>query len=102
MLTFRLIDIAISALGLAALLGLGLAAGFSRQEFYAYAVPLACIPILAPLAGAINNDDLAFLGGAIATLGVWQLVAPPLPTLTRGIRASVSDGSTSPAGAHVL
>ena len=75
LLAFRRIDIAISALGFAALLGLGLAAGFSRYEFYAYAVPLACIPILAPLAGAINNDDLAFLGGAIATLGVWQLAA---------------------------
>ena len=75
LLTLRLIDIVISALGFAALLGLGLAAGFSRHEFYAYAVPLACIPILAPLAGAINNDDLAFLGGSIAVLGVWQLVA---------------------------
>ena len=75
LLTFRLIDVAISALGVAALLGLGLAAGFTRQEFYAYAIPIACIPILAPLAGAINNDDLAFLGGAIATLGIWQLVA---------------------------
>ena len=75
MLTFRLIDVAISALGVAALLGLGLAAGFTRQEFYAYAIPIACIPILAPLAGAINNDDLAFFGGAIAMLGIWQLVA---------------------------
>ena len=62
-------------MGVAALLGLGLAAGFTRQEFYAYAVPIACIPILAPLAGAINNDDLAFFGGAIAMLGIWQLVA---------------------------
>jgi hypothetical protein len=75
LLTLRLIDIAISALGLGALLGLGLAAGFPRYEFYAYAVPLACIPVLAPLAGAVNNDDLAFLGGAMAIVGVWQLVA---------------------------
>jgi hypothetical protein len=75
LITLRLIDIAISTLGFAALLGLGLAAGFSRYEFYAYAVPLACIPILAPLAGAINNDDLAFLGGSIAVLGAWQLAA---------------------------
>lgn len=75
LLILRLIDIAIVALGFAALLGLGLAAGFARHEFYAYAVPLACIPVLVPLAGAVNNDDLAFLGGAMATLGVWQLVA---------------------------
>jgi hypothetical protein len=75
LLAHRLIDIALTASGLAALLGLGLAAGFSRHEFYAYAVPLASIPILAPLAGAVNNDNLAFLGGALATLGVWQLAA---------------------------
>jgi hypothetical protein len=75
LLTFRLFDIAIAAVGFAALLGLGLAAHFPRQEFYAYAVPLACIPVLVPLAGAVNNDNLAFLGGAVATLGVWQLAA---------------------------
>jgi hypothetical protein len=75
LLADRLLDVAIVAVGLAALLGLGLAARFSRYEFYAYAVPLACIPVLAPLAGAVNNDNLAFLGGAVATLGVWQLAA---------------------------
>ena len=71
----RLIDIAIAAIGLGALLGLGLGAGFTRNEFYAYAVPLACIPVLAPLAGSVNNDNLAFFGGALATLGIWQLAA---------------------------
>ena len=54
---------------------LGLAARFPRHEFYAYAVPLACIPVLVPIAGAVNNDNLAFLGGAVAMLGAWQLVA---------------------------
>jgi hypothetical protein len=71
----RLIDIAIAALGFAALLGLGLAARLTRQEFYAYAVPLACIPALVPIAGAVNNDNLAFLGGAVAMLGAWQRIA---------------------------
>ena len=71
----RLIDVGLAAIGLAALLGLGLAAHFSRQEFYAYAVPIACVPMLVPIAGAVNNDDLAFLGGALATLGIWQMVA---------------------------
>jgi hypothetical protein len=75
LLAHRLIDVAIASLGFAALLGLGLAARFPRHEFYAFAVPLACIPVLVPIAGAINNDNLAFLGGAVATLGVWQLVA---------------------------
>jgi hypothetical protein len=71
----RLIDIAMAAMGFAALLGLGLAARFPRHEFYAFAVPLACIPVLVPIAGSVNNDNLAFLGGAVATLGAWQLVS---------------------------
>ena len=71
----RLIDIALAAIGLAALLALGLAARWPRYELYAYAIPLACIPVLVPLAGAVNNDDLAFLGGALTTLGLWQRVA---------------------------
>jgi len=75
LLSHRLIDVAIAAIGFAALLGLGIAARLPRQEFYAYAVPLACIPVLVPLAGAVSNDDLVFLGGALAMLGVWQLVA---------------------------
>jgi len=75
LLAHRLIDVAIAAVGFAALLGLGIAARFPRHEFYAFAVPLACIPVLVPIAGAINNDNLAFLGGAVATLGAWQLVA---------------------------
>jgi hypothetical protein len=75
LLAHRLIDVAIAAAGLAALLGLGLVAGFSREEFYAYAVPLACIPVLVPLAGAVNNDNLAFFGGALVLLGAWQFIA---------------------------
>jgi hypothetical protein len=75
LLAHRMIDIAIASLGFAALLGLGLVARFPRHEFYAFAVPLACIPVLVPIAGAINNDNLAFLGGAVAMLGAWQLVA---------------------------
>jgi hypothetical protein len=72
---YRAFDIAIATLGFAALLALGLAAKFPRHEFYAYAVPLACIPVLIPVAGAVNNDNLAFTGGAVAMLGAWQFVA---------------------------
>jgi hypothetical protein len=75
LLAHRLIDIAIAACGFAALLGLALAARLSRHEFYAYAVPLACIPVLVPLAGSVNNDNLAFLGGSLMLLGVWQTLA---------------------------
>jgi hypothetical protein len=74
-LVYRLFDVALTTVGLAALLGLGLAARLGRREFYAFAIPLACIPILAPLADTVSNDNLAFLGGAVATLGAWQLAA---------------------------
>ena len=74
-LAYRLFDVWLTTVGLAALLGLGLVARFPRREFYAFAIPLVCIPILVPLAGTVNNDSLAFVGGTIATLGAWQLVA---------------------------
>jgi len=75
LLAYRLFDVALATAGLAVLLALGLNAGFSRIEFYAYVVPLACIPVLVQIAAAVSNDDPAFLGGALATLGVWRLVA---------------------------
>ncbi len=74
-LAYRLFDVWLTTVGLAALLGLGLVARLARREFYAFAIPLVCIPILAPLAGTVSNDSLAFLGGAVATLGAWQLAA---------------------------
>lgn len=75
LLAHRLLDVALAVLGFVALLGLGLSARLPRPEFYAYAVPVACIPVLAPLAGAVNNDNLAFLGGAVATFGALQALA---------------------------
>ena len=75
LLAYRLLDVALVTIGFAALLALGLKAQFSWSEFYAYAMPLAWIPIMVQLAAAVNNDNLAFFGGALATLGVWQLVA---------------------------
>lgn len=74
-LVHRLINIAFAALALAALLMIGIYARLPSLVFYAYAVPLACIPVLIPLAGAVNNDNAAFAGGAFTMLGAWQLMA---------------------------
>jgi hypothetical protein len=71
----RFINIIVAAIGLGAAMAIGLVAGLGRLRLYAYAVPIACIPVLAPLAGAVNNDNAAFLGGAIVTLAAWQLLA---------------------------
>ena len=74
-LAHRLINILLVAIGLAAVLAIGFAAGLPREQFYAYALPIVFIPVLAPLAGAVNNDNLAFVGGAITMLAAWQLAA---------------------------
>ena len=81
-LVHRLFNLVLAAIGLAALMAVGLVARLPRLAFYAYIVPLAGIPVLAPLAGAINNDNAAFAGGGIATLAALQL-------LVTGSRASL-------------
>src|ERR1700682_2213912 len=71
----RLINVLLVAIGLAALMAVGLVAKLPRRALYAYMVPIAGIPVLAPLAGAINNDNAAFAGGGIATLAALQLLS---------------------------
>jgi hypothetical protein len=71
----RLFNVLIVAGGLAALMMIGLAARLPPLAFYAYVVPLVCIPVLLPMAGALNPDNAAFAGGALALLGAWQLIA---------------------------
>lgn len=72
---YRLFNVALAAIGLTALMTIGLMARLSRFALYAYVIPLACIPVLAPIAGSINNDNAAFAGGGIATLAALQLIA---------------------------
>jgi hypothetical protein len=71
----RLFNVALAAIGFAAFMAIGLFARLPRLKLYAYIVPLACIPLLVPLGGAINNDNLAFCGGGIAALAAWRLIA---------------------------
>lgn len=75
LLAHRFLNILFATAGLAALLAIGLTARLDKMQLYAYAVPLVCIPVLAPLAGAVNPDNAAFAGGALATLAAWQLIA---------------------------
>jgi hypothetical protein len=49
----RLINVLLGAIGLGALMAVGLVAKLPRLTLYAYIVPIAAIPVLAPLAGAI-------------------------------------------------
>jgi hypothetical protein len=66
--THRLINIAIVVLGLAFAMSAAFRLRLETLEIYAVVVSLVAIPFLAPLAGAVNNDNLAFTGGALATL----------------------------------
>src|ERR1700687_3394445 len=75
MLFHRLFNVALDAIGLAALIAIGLFAGLPRSTFYAYIVPIACVPALTILAGSVSNDNAAFAGGAIDTLGAYRLLA---------------------------
>ncbi len=70
-IVYRLINVVLAALAVGLLMALGLAA---RLELYAYCLPLLCIPVLVPLAGAVNNDNAAFLGGAMLLFGVFRFV----------------------------
>jgi len=67
--------VAIGALGLLALLSLAASMKLEGLEFYAFAVSCAAAPVLAPLAGSVNNDNLCFAGGALTMLGAYLYVA---------------------------
>lgn len=73
----RLLNVAIGALGLLALLSLAVRMQLEGLEFYAFAVSCAAVPVLAPLAGSVNNDNLCFAGGALTMLGAYMYVASP-------------------------
>jgi hypothetical protein len=75
LIVHRLFNVAFATIGLAALMAIGLVAQLSRFTLYAYVVPLACIPVLAPLGASVSNDNAAFAGGGIAMLAIWQLLA---------------------------
>lgn len=75
LVTHRLINTIIAVLGLAAALSIGVLAGFGRYEFYAYSILLCAIPVLVPLAGAVNNDNAAIAGGMLTTAGLYRLMA---------------------------
>ena len=73
LLAHRLLNVLFAVIGLAALFAIGPAAGLRPPELYALWVPLIAIPVLPQLAGAINNDNAAFAGGAVAAFAAFRL-----------------------------
>lgn len=70
----RLFNVALVALGFAALLLLVRTADLSRLETLALIAPLVMAPVLPAIAGAVNNDNAAFAAGALALCGVHGLI----------------------------
>jgi hypothetical protein len=71
----RLLNVGLVAMGLVALLVLARRMKLEQTEFYAFAIMIAVNPVLASLAGSINNDNLSLFGGALALLGLHAYVA---------------------------
>jgi hypothetical protein len=71
----RLLNVTMVVFGLMALLILARRMQLARPELYAFAVMIAATPVLAPLAGAANNDNLGFVGGAFSILGLYAYTA---------------------------
>jgi hypothetical protein len=75
LIAVRLLNVTLAVFGLIALLLLARQMRLGRLEFYAFAAMIAATPVLAPLAGSANNDNLGFAGGAISTLGLYAYAA---------------------------
>ena len=71
----RLLNVTMVVFGLMALLILGRRMQLGRPEFYVFAAMTVATPVLAPLAGAANNDNLGFVGGALSILGLYAYAA---------------------------
>jgi hypothetical protein len=75
LIPIRLLNAIMAVFGLMALLILGRQLQLGPPEFYAFAAMIAATPVLAPLAGAVNNDNLGFVGGALGILGLYAYSA---------------------------
>jgi hypothetical protein len=71
----RLLNVTIALFGLIALLVLARQMQLGRPQFYAFAAMIVATPVLAPLAGSTNNDNLGFAGGAVGILGLYAYAA---------------------------
>jgi hypothetical protein len=73
----RLLNVTIALFGLIALLVLARQMQLGRPQLYAFAAMIVATPVLAPLAGSANNDNLGFAGGAVSLLGLYAYAASP-------------------------
>jgi hypothetical protein len=75
MIPVRVLNIGLAAIGLAALLLLARRMQLGQSEFYAFVAMVAATPVLAAVAGSVNNDNFSFFGGAVGLLGLYVYAA---------------------------
>lgn len=92
-LGLRLLDLSLSGAGAAVLLSLGPALPWPRPARLLYATLVVGTPMLPVLGGLVTNDDLAFLGGALAFRGAADLLLRSGGSRGAGWRAWVMTGS---------
>jgi 4-amino-4-deoxy-L-arabinose transferase-like glycosyltransferase len=69
----RLANLALSSLAVACALGVGMVRRLEPRIFLLYALMVIVTPVLWSIGGAINNDNLAILGGSASILGAQLL-----------------------------
>jgi hypothetical protein len=70
----RLANAALSAAALALVLQIGLRADWTPSARVVFGVTLATVPTLPILGGLVNNDNLAWFGGALCCLGAFGVL----------------------------
>jgi len=75
LIVHRLLNVVLVSMGLFALLLLARRMKLEQTEFYAFAIMIVATPVMASLAGSVNNDNLGLFGGALALLGLHAYVA---------------------------
>jgi hypothetical protein len=73
----RVLNACLSSLAVACALGVGVLRRFEPRMLLAYSLMIIMTPVLWPIGGAINNDNLAYLGGGVCVLGAQLLQLEP-------------------------
>lgn len=93
----RLINVALVGAAMGLLLAAGLALARTIDESLIVIIGLFCVPMLAPLSGSVNNDNLGFLAGGLLVFGAQRFLAR-----RRGVDLAVAGAGVALAGAAKL
>ncbi|UCC39466.1 MAG: hypothetical protein JSV96_17050 [Candidatus Aminicenantes bacterium] len=99
----RYVNIAISSIGVLICFFLCFRINLPLSFHILYSISLISIPMLSYLAGSVNNDNLAFVGGSIALLGgVYLLENRKIAFYLLGMGVLISLLTKATAGLQVL